>query len=109
MRSETELQAWATESGCETLAGLAGIVDFQTQVLVVLGFPDRPDSSVTYVTQTLDGVVHVGVEANAYCGGARPPGGFVMLTIDTAAETPLSISSDACYTSCNFDGGLPPP
>jgi hypothetical protein len=109
LRSYADMATWAGESGCGGLASLMADVDFETQSVIVVGTPERPSASVTYTVQTIDGAIHVGVEADAYCGGARPQSGFVLVTVNAGPNTALRVITETCLAQCPDDGGLPVP
>lgn len=109
LRSYTQMAEWAGTSGCGEVASLMADVDFATQAVIVVGTPERPSASVSYLVQTIDGTIHVGVDADAYCGGARPSSGFVLVTVDAGPSTPLRVSTETCFDVCANDGGLPVP
>lgn len=109
LRSESDVTAWSNTTGCPEIAGLAAGVDFDTQTVIVVGVPDRPTVSVTYTEQLIDGVIHVGIAADAYCGGARPPSGFALVTVDVGPSVPLQVVTETCLAECPDDGGLPVP
>jgi hypothetical protein len=109
IRSPEQLTMWTNDSGCSDVATLVSSVDLTAQSLLIVGTTDRPAASVSYMVQTIDGLIHVGVEAAAYCGGARPMTGFVIIAIDAEPEAILRVSSETCFGSCDFDGGLLPP
>jgi hypothetical protein len=109
LRSYADMAQWAGESGCGDLASLMADVDFETQSVIVVGTPERPSASVSYTVQTIDGTIHVGVEADAYCGGARPSSGFVLVTVNAGPGTALRVVTETCLAECPDDGGLPVP
>lgn len=109
LRSQSNVTEWAAASGCVDVASLIADVDFGTRAVIVAGTFERPSARVSYVEQTLDGVFHVGVTAAAYCGGARPSSGYVILTIGAAPSTPLRVVTETCFENCANDGGLPVP
>jgi hypothetical protein len=109
VRSAAQLEQWATATGCDALVDTAAAVDFSTQALIIVGTSERPAASVTYVVQTLDGVIHVGIDTRAYCLGVPPTDGFALLTVPTSPSAAVIANVETCYETCDFDGGLPPP
>lgn len=109
LRSYAEMAEWAGASGCGEVASLMATVDFESQSVIVVGTPERPSASVSYTVQTIDGTIHVGVDADAYCGGARPTSGFVLVTVNAGPSTALRVSTETCFDACPDDGGLPVP
>lgn len=109
LRSYAEMAEWAGVSGCGEIASLMADVDFASQSVIVVGTPERPSASVSYTLQTIDGTIHVGVDAEAYCGGARPSSGFVLVTVNAGPSTALRVATETCFDACPDDGGLPVP
>jgi hypothetical protein len=108
IRNDAELAEWVSNSGCSEVADAVSIINFTTQTLVIIGVQDRPLAHLAYTVQSIDGRIHFGVQANAYCGGARPPWGFVAIGLD-ATPAPVQISVETCFDDCVLDGGPPPP
>ncbi len=109
LRSQAAVDEWAANTGCQSLAGTTAIVDFSSEALIIVGAADYPAANVEYVSQTIDGVFHVGVYAHAYCSGAAPTDGFVVLTVPASPSSAVIARVETCYGTCDFDGGLPPP
>jgi hypothetical protein len=109
LRSAADVDEWAANTGCQSLAGITSIVEFSSEALIIVGTPDHPAANVEYVSQTIDGVFHVGVYAQAYCSGAAPSDGFVVLTVPASPSSAVIARVETCYGTCDFDGGLPPP
>lgn len=78
-------------------------VDFDTQRVFAATVADRPSVSFLYAVEA-SGTVHIGVQADAYCGGARPPAGVVLIALD-AGDT--EVVQDTCFTGECM--GPPPP
>jgi hypothetical protein len=68
-------------------------------------FPERTSARFNYAVQT-SGNIHVGLESDAYCGGAAPPDAVVVLQLNgTDGNTP--VIEDLCTLGqCS---GLPVP
>lgn len=109
LRSADDVTEWTNTSGCGDIAPLVADVDFATQSVILVGTPDRPQASVRYVTQTLDGAVHVGVAVEPYCGGARPPSGFVLVVANVGPGSVLQAVTETCDDEQCPDAGLPVP
>lgn len=109
LRSADDVTEWTNSSGCGDIAPLVADVDFASQSVVVVGTPDRPQASVSYVTQSIDGAVHVGVETEPYCGGARPPSGFVLVVVNLNSGSALQVVTETCTDDQCPDAGLPVP
>lgn len=109
LRSADDVTEWTNASGCGDIAPLVADVNFAEQSVIVVGTPDRPQASVSYVTQTIDGAVHVGVDVEPYCGGARPPSGFVLVVANVTPGSALQVVTETCDEEQCPDAGLPVP
>jgi hypothetical protein len=109
LRSQAAVDEWAANTGCQSLAGTTASIDFSSEAVIIVGTADRPLTNVEYVSQTIDGVFHVGVNAEAYCSGAAPTDGYVVLTVPASPSSAVIARVETCYGTCDFDGGLPPP
>lgn len=109
IRSAEELDAWVAASGCSDVAEAVSIVNYTVQTLVILGFSRRPSVDLYYGAQTIDGVIHFGILADAYCSGAMPPAGYIAIGLDATSD-PVLIDVETCFDNvCQTDGGGPPP
>lgn len=107
IHSTGEFMAWLDSGGCSELLDVAANFDFDSATLVIAVVADRPELTLLDSAQSLDGTLHLGVQAAAYCGGAAPSVGYLALSVPVV-DTPLKISVDTCYDSCS-DGGLAVP
>lgn len=96
--SQSELDAVYTACG---ISGPSATFDDRLVYVAVLD--DHPDSRFLYAFASDDGV-HLGLESDAYCGGAHPDNGIVIVELTTAPNTP--IVTESCVHECT---GLPVP
>jgi hypothetical protein len=103
VRSADELDA-ALES-CDGPSSSSFDVDWDSQLVYLAIVPERPNAGLGSLTLTDEGVVVVGIEAPAYCGGAAPATGIVAVELPATYD---DVTQQTCYTGSCGDGPLPP-